>query len=133
MGPKYDSSEFFHLLSYNYRTTVPGFKLENRDCNASVLGATEGAVYPEYLSKNSTLLYWRKTLCRAAPLYFEEEVQKGPLLGYKFVLKNNVYDHRDETKIDCYKGLSHTLPDGLSDLSKCFHSRSLVDSHNKTY
>lgn len=126
MGPKYNSSEFFHLLSYNYRTTVPGFKLEHGDCDASIVGATEGAIYPQHLTKNSTLFYWRKTLCRAATLYFEEEVQKGPLLGYKYVLRDDVYDHKDETKVDCYKGSSPTLPDGLSDLQKCFHSKILL-------
>uniref|UniRef100_A0A336MGZ2 CSON001578 protein n=1 Tax=Culicoides sonorensis TaxID=179676 RepID=A0A336MGZ2_CULSO len=134
IGPKYESGEFFQLLSYNYGTTVPGFKLDHGHCNASILGATEGAIYPQFLDKNSTLYYWRKTLCRPARLYFEEEVQKGPLLGYKFVLKNNVYDHsNDETTIDCYKGNPDTLPDGLSDLSKCFHNFPVAASKPHFY
>lgn len=123
MGPKYTYNEFFHLMSYNYRTTVPGFKLEHGDCNASILGATEGAIYPGLLAKDTVLLYWRKTLCRTAPLYFEEEVQRGPLLGYKYVLHNDVYDRSNESSVkDCYEGPSKTLPDGLTDLSRCFNS-----------
>ncbi|XP_063700813.1 lysosome membrane protein 2-like [Culicoides brevitarsis] len=130
MGPKYPSSEFFHLLSYNYRTTVPGFKLEHGDCNATILEATEGAIYPQRLTKNSTLFYWRKTLCRPATLFFEEEVQKGPLLGYKYVLRNDVYDHPDD-KEDCYRGKN--LPDGLSDLQKCFHNFPVAASKPHFY
>lgn len=74
--------------------------------------------YPQYLTKQTILWYWRKTLCRIAPLHFEQEIQKGPLKGYKYVLRDNVFDRFENKTADCYKGAN--LPDGLTDVSKCF-------------
>lgn len=51
---------------------------------------------------------------------------KGKLLGYKYELPDDAFDRTpdDEDHKDCYKGqLKNDLPDGLSDLSKCFHSK----------
>lgn len=102
--------------------TVPGFNVGNGDCNASVVGSSEGALYKTNLTENSVMWYWRKALCRQVPLYFEEKVQKGPFLANKYVLLENVYDRFEDIESDCYKG-SQTLPDGLSDLSKCYYGR----------
>ena len=71
------------------------------------------------LTKQSVLSYWRKTLCRPVPLHFDGEVQMGKLLGYKFRLREDVFDRSKNKSADCYKGPN--LPDGLSDLSKCFY------------
>jgi scavenger receptor class B, member 1 len=108
------------MNTFNYRETVPGFFPEKGDCFATIANSTEGAIYPQYLTKNSVLEYWRKSLCRKVPLYFEKEVERDSLTLYKYTLPPNVYDRYDNLTADCYKGMSKTLPDGLTDISKCF-------------
>lgn len=118
IGAKNGNDDFFKINSWNYRTTVPRFYPEKGECDASIVGSNEGALYPQKLNKKSVLLYWRPTLCRAVPLYYNGEVQMERLLGYKFSLREDVYDRFQNETADCYKGSN--LPDGLSDLSKCF-------------
>lgn len=102
---------------------VPGFNPEYGDCNASIVGSTEGALYNTHLTKNSVIWYWRKSLCRQVPLHFEKEVQKGAFLAYKYELRENVFDRTSNLTTDCFKGFYEVLPDGLSDVSKCFFGR----------
>lgn len=102
---------------------VPGFNLAQGECNASIVGATEGAFYKNELTEESVLWYWRKPLCRQVPLYYEKRVQKGPFEAYKYILRENVYDRMENETADCYKGFFRTLPDGLSDVSKCFYGK----------
>lgn len=104
----------------NGGTVVPRFNVEYGDCNASIVGSTEGALYNTHLTKESIIWYWRKPLCRQVPLYFEKEVQKGAFLAYKYELREDSYDRSNNLTADCYKGFSEVLPDGLSDVSKCF-------------
>lgn len=70
--------------------------------------------------------YWRKALCRQVPLYFEKTVPKGPFTGYKYVLRENAYDRFNDSATDCYKGPAEPLPDGLSDLSKCYFGKKNI-------
>lgn len=117
---KNGNENFFKINSWNYRPTVPNFYPERGDCNANLEGSNEGALFPQLVTKETVLLYWRKTLCRAVPLHFDKEVQVGQLKGYKFMLRENVYDRSENETADCFKGSN--LPDGLSDLSRCFFS-----------
>lgn len=118
IGARHGNENFFKINSWNYRTTVPRFYPENGDCNAQVIGSSEGALFPQLIQKDSVLWYFRRTLCRAAPLYYDSELQLGKLKAYKFILRDDVYDRFENRTADCYKGSD--LPDGLSDVSKCF-------------
>lgn len=44
----------------------------NETCD-SVQGATEGVTYHQEITKNDTLLYLRKTICRVTPLNFKSK------------------------------------------------------------
>lgn len=118
IGVANGNENFFKINTWNHRTTVPRFYPEHGDCNANIEGSSEGALYPQLITKDTVLWYFRKTLCRAVPLNFDSEVQWGNLKAYKFVLRENVYDRFANRTADCYKGSD--LPDGLSDVSKCF-------------
>lgn len=120
IGVRHGNENFFKINSWNYRSTVPRFYPEYGDCNASIEGSSEGALFPQMCTKDTVLWYWRKTLCRIAPLHFDSEVQLGNLKAYKYILRDDVYDRFENRTADCYKGSE--LPDGLSDLSKCFFS-----------
>lgn len=123
IGPKYRRNDFFTITSVNGDSVVPGFNTKYGDCNASIVGSSEGALYKTELTEKSVLWYWRKALCRQVPLYFEKKVQKGPFLANKYVLRENVFDRSEDLDDDCYKGFNEVLPDGISDLSKCFYSK----------
>lgn len=121
IGPGSGFDHFFEITTVNGNPTVPGFDVSNGECNASIVGSTEGALYKNQLTESSVLWYWRKPLCRQVPLYFEKKVRKEPFQAYKYVLREDVYDRMENEEDDCYKGFFQVLPDGLSDLSKCFY------------
>ncbi|XP_053661637.1 scavenger receptor class B member 1 [Anopheles marshallii] len=125
-GKHYGDEQFFMMNTYEYEPTVPGFSLAKGDCFASIQNSSEGATYPQNLNEHSVLVYWRKTLCRAVPLYFERRVQKGPLTGYKYSLPDDSYDRLPNSTADCYKGQYGLLEDGMTDTSKCSHDVPIV-------
>lgn len=106
---------------------VPGFDVARGDCNASIVGSSEGALYKTNLTEQSVLWYWRKALCRQVPLYYEKKVEKGLILANKYVLLENVYDRFEDLDADCYKGRYELLPDGLSDLSRCYFGKNSIE------
>ncbi|XP_035787646.1 scavenger receptor class B member 1-like isoform X1 [Anopheles albimanus] len=125
-GRRYGNEQFFMMNTYEYEPTVPGFSLARGDCFASIVNSSEGATYPQNLNEQSVLIYWRKTLCRAVPLYFDGRVQRGPLVGYKYSLPDSSYDRLPNSTADCFKGPYGPLEDGSTDISKCYHDVSLV-------
>lgn len=104
----------------NYAAEVPGYG----KCNASVVGSTEGVFYGQRMTPaDKEVVYWRRTLCRTVPLFYVGDTQVGQLHAQRYLLPNNTYDRCKDPKADCYKGGEGgiaRLPDGLSDLSKCF-------------
>lgn len=120
-GLEHGDEQFFMINSYRNRPTVPGFKPENGDCFASIVNSSEGALYQQNLDEDSIIIYWRRTLCRAVPLYFERKVQRGPLIGYEYVLPDDSYDRLMNGTADCYKGQNSFLEDGMTDMSKCYN------------
>ncbi|XP_049545736.1 scavenger receptor class B member 1-like [Anopheles darlingi] len=125
-GKHYGNEQFFMMNTYEYEPTVPGFSLARGDCFASIVNSSEGATYSQNLNEQSVLIYWRKTLCRAVPLYFDGRVQRGPLIGYKYSLPDSSYDRLANSTADCYKGQYTLLEDGCTDVSKCYHDVSLA-------
>jgi hypothetical protein len=121
IGLKHGAQNFFGINTWNGWTTVPKFQ-----CNASLKGSSEGALYPALSTKDTVLWYWRKTLCRPVPLHFDEELVCDGLKAYKYVLRYDVYDRLKNKADDCYRG--DNLPSGLSDLSKCFFGECLFTS-----
>ncbi|CAO1346533.1 unnamed protein product [Diamesa serratosioi] len=132
IGKAHGNENFFKIQTYNERATVPGFNPEQGDCFASLVNSTEGALYPQFIKKETVLWYWRKTLCRTVPLYYEKEVKLGSIVGYKFVLKDDTFDRLKNASEDCFKG-NTVLPSGLSDLSRCFFGQPLAASSPHFY
>ncbi|XP_077289013.1 scavenger receptor class B member 1-like [Arctopsyche grandis] len=118
IGPKWGDQKFFTVDKFNGKSTLPGFN--SKTCNDTLKDSTEGLIYSQRLTKQSKLLYWRKSLCKVVTLNFKEEVDYNGVLAYKFTLPNETY-HRCSTPehADCYAG-TPLLHNGLSDISKCF-------------
>ncbi|XP_031632460.1 lysosome membrane protein 2-like [Contarinia nasturtii] len=131
IGAGYGFDHFFEITSMNGATVVPGF--QSSKCNASIVGSTEGALYKNRLDEDSVLWYWRKSLCRQVPLYFEKNMTEGSFDAKKYVLRENVYDRFENETEDCYKGFVDRLPNGFSDVSKCFFDMPFAASNPHFY
>uniref|UniRef100_A0A1B0CMS0 Plasma membrane glycoprotein cd36 n=1 Tax=Lutzomyia longipalpis TaxID=7200 RepID=A0A1B0CMS0_LUTLO len=122
IGTAHGHEHFFEMNLYNDRPTVPGFLPERGDCFATIVNSTEGLYYPQRLTNESVLMYWRKTICRPSYLHYTEDVSVGGIPGKKYVLPDSTYDRTDPLEGDCYRGEGEPVfPDGLSDASKCYH------------
>ncbi|XP_071440804.1 scavenger receptor class B member 1-like [Hetaerina americana] len=95
-------------------------------------GSSEGVAYPQFLTKNFTLLYLRKTLCRVTPLYYAQDVQRKGMLAYRFNLPNNSFDTSEKYPDNsCYirdYSKEKLLPAGLLDVSPCYYDFPIAAS-----
>ncbi|XP_050438444.1 scavenger receptor class B member 1-like [Adelges cooleyi] len=127
MGPE-NGRRFFTVDNYNGRQNLGLW--DDAHCD-SVQGATEGVTYHQFISKNDTLKYLRKTMCRVTPLRYKNEVAKSGMTMYKFVLPHNVFSHpqTDPTLEDCFNNpKSFPLLSGLSDVSPCYYDFPIAAS-----
>ncbi|KAG4072531.1 hypothetical protein HA402_004620 [Bradysia odoriphaga] len=133
IGTKYGDSQFFQINTVNGAPTVPGYDVENGDCYASVENSTEGAMYRQRITKGSVLTFWRKALCRTVDLYFEKEMRNHNILTYKYTLGPDMFDRKPSNETDCYKGKHGELPNGLTDVSKCYFNMPFAASQPHFY
>ncbi|KAG4072528.1 hypothetical protein HA402_004617 [Bradysia odoriphaga] len=133
IGTKYGDSEFFQINTINGAPTVPGYNVKRGDCYATVTNSSEGVVYRQRLTKGDVLTFWRKALCRKVDLRFEKELQIHDILSYKYTLGPDSYDRTPNNETDCYKGAHGDLPNGLTDVSKCFYDMPLAESQPHFY
>ncbi|XP_018321668.1 scavenger receptor class B member 1 [Agrilus planipennis] len=124
VGAEHGHERFFMIDKYHGSQFVPFY---DNHCQDLIVNSTEGVAYAQFLTKNSTLLYWRKTLCKVTPLYYESESIKFGLNAYKFELPNNTFDRKYPAYSDCYLG-DPPLPSGLSDVSKCYYDFPMAAS-----
>lgn len=134
MGPE-NEQRFFTVENYHGKPNLGVW--DDMKCD-SVQGATEGVTYHQFISKNDTLKYLRKTMCRVTPLKYKsmssiflkqnsvmrllkfnltcwfftsvDEVIKSGMTMYKFVLPRTVYAHpqTDPSLEDCYQNPEST-------------------------
>lgn len=67
MGPE-NGRRFFTVDKYHGKPNLGIW--DDAKCD-SVQGATEGVTYHQFVSKNDTLKYLRKTMCRVTPLKYK--------------------------------------------------------------
>ncbi|KAF2887442.1 hypothetical protein ILUMI_18731, partial [Ignelater luminosus] len=124
IGQQHGHEKFFKIDKYEGSEYLPGY---GDTCEDKIVNSTEGVAYHQFLTKNSTLLYWRKTICKVTPLYYEKTVRKYGVDAYRFNLPNNTYDRTFPSFLDCYIS-NPPLPDGLSDVSKCYYDFPMAAS-----
>ncbi|XP_059610987.1 scavenger receptor class B member 1-like [Phlebotomus argentipes] len=129
IGTAHGHEHFFEMTLYNDRPTVPGFRPERGECFASIENSTEGLFYPQRLTDESVLKYWRKSICRPSFLTYAGEETVSGVPGKRYVLPDDTYDRTRPLEEDCYRGDNgDEYPDGLSDASKCYHGFPIVIS-----
>ncbi|XP_059610595.1 scavenger receptor class B member 1-like isoform X2 [Phlebotomus argentipes] len=129
IGTAHGHEHFFEMNLYNDRPTVPGFRPERGECFASIENSTEGLFYPQRLTDESVLKYWRKSICRPSFLTYAGDETVSGVPGKRYVLPDDTYDRTRPLEEDCYRGDNgDEYPDGLSDASKCYHGFPIVIS-----
>ncbi|KAF5284244.1 hypothetical protein FQR65_LT00244 [Abscondita terminalis] len=121
IGTIFGSQNFFLIDQFDGSGYLPNY---GRECSDKLVDSTEGVAYPQFLTKNTTLSYWRKTICKVVRLNYESDVNAYGVTAYRFVLDNTTFNRR---KNDCHVG-NPPLPDGLSDVSKCYYNLPMASS-----
>ncbi|XP_068081088.1 scavenger receptor class B member 1 isoform X2 [Anabrus simplex] len=126
IGPQ-NGRRFFNMDRFHGSPRF-GYWSDER-CDA-VQGATEGVSYPQFLTRNDSLLYFRKTICRITPIYYVGDVVKEGMDAFRFELPDDIYDRYEDPEGDCFAGeYSEPLPSGLSDLSPCYYGFPIAASN----
>lgn len=144
IGTKHGNEKFFLIDKYHGSDYLPYY---NGKCLDKVVNGTEGVMYPQFITKDVSLKYYRKTMCKVTPLYYEskcmyyistkilkfrplllsEDVVKYGLNAYKFTLPGDIYNRTHPPEKDCYRN-EPPLPDGLSDVSSCQYGMPMAAS-----
>ncbi|KAJ8982555.1 hypothetical protein NQ317_005026, partial [Molorchus minor] len=101
IGPKFGHHKFFLIDKYDGSENLPHL---GDKCVAKVVDTSEGISYPQYLTKNDTLRYWRKGICKTADLHYTNDIEKYGVNAYKFELASSMYDRTTPSYDDCYRG-----------------------------
>lgn len=117
--------------TYRGSTDLPQW--EEKHCS-NVQYASDGTKFQGKVTKNDSLLFFRKSLCRAAPLIPTDEGIKSGIAAYKYTFPEHMLDngkHLKENKCFCRKGFC--LPEGLIDVSDCYYSFPIALSYPHFY
>ncbi|XP_043803781.1 scavenger receptor class B member 1-like isoform X1 [Apis laboriosa] len=101
---------------------------------ANVNGASDGVKYPSYIEPNDTILFFRKSLCRAAPMIRIEETSIKGMHAYKYIFIENIFDngiYNPENKCFCRHG--YCLKAGLIDVTDCYYGFPIALSYPHFY
>ncbi|CAH0602037.1 unnamed protein product [Chrysodeixis includens] len=113
--------------TYRGSTDLPQW--HGKHCS-NVQYASDGTKFRGGVTKNESILFYRKSLCRAAPLIPVDEGVKSGLKGYKYTFPENMMDNGkyiEENKCFCRNG--NCLPDGLIDVTDCYYGFPIALSY----
>ncbi|KAJ0182963.1 hypothetical protein K1T71_000939 [Dendrolimus kikuchii] len=117
--------------TYRGSTDLPQW--EGKHCS-NVQYASDGTKFRGRVGMNDTLLFYRRSLCRAAPLIPTEEGVKSGIMAYKYTFPEHMLDngkYLEENKCFCRKG--HCLPDGVLDVTDCYYGFPIALSYPHFY
>ncbi|KAG6454604.1 hypothetical protein O3G_MSEX008760 [Manduca sexta] len=117
--------------TYRGSTDLPQW--EGKHCS-NVQYASDGTKFKSGVGKNESILFYRKSLCRAAPLIPVEEGVRSGIRGYKYIFPEHMLDngkYLEDNKCFCRKG--RCLPDGLIDVTDCYYGFPIALSYPHFY
>ncbi|XP_053622044.1 scavenger receptor class B member 1-like isoform X1 [Plodia interpunctella] len=106
---------------------------EGKHCS-NVRNASDGTKFKGGVTRNETILFYRKSMCRAAPLIPVQEGVKSGLNAYMYTFPENMLDNGkyiEENKCFCRKG--KCLPAGLIDVTDCYYGFPIALSYPHFY
>ncbi|XP_060809018.1 scavenger receptor class B member 1-like [Amyelois transitella] len=129
IGSQWGHHQFFQIDRFRGEPQLPGYDPD--ECPDRIFRSSEGVMYHQRLSKTDVVLYWRKTVCKLMPLYFDSELVIDHVPVYRYNLSESVFN-RVTNGTDCYD-TQPSLPEGLSDGSKCYFKFPMVVSYPHFY
>ncbi|XP_021934461.1 scavenger receptor class B member 1-like isoform X2 [Zootermopsis nevadensis] len=118
--------------TYRGSPLLPHWKGEH--CS-NVRGASDATKFPSLLQPNDTVYFYRKSVCRAMPTRFTNEMKTiMGLQSYRFTFPNNSLDNGEvipENKCFCRNG--KCLPAGLIDVQDCYYGFPIGVSYPHFY
>ncbi|KAG7295692.1 hypothetical protein JYU34_021976 [Plutella xylostella] len=117
--------------TYKGSTDLPQW--DGKHCS-NVQYASDGTKFKGGVGKNESVLFFRKNLCRAAPLVPVAEGVKSGLKSYMYTFPENLFDngkHVKENQCFCRKG--KCLPAGLLDVTDCYYGFPIALSYPHFY
>ncbi|KAF9413429.1 hypothetical protein HW555_008321 [Spodoptera exigua] len=113
--------------TYRGSTDLPQW--EGKHCS-NVQYASDGTKFRGGVMKNESILFYRKSLCRAAPLVPIDEGVKSGLKGYKYTFPENMLDNGKYIKEnECFCRHGSCLPVGLIDVTDCYYGFPIALSY----
>ncbi|XP_068621730.1 scavenger receptor class B member 1-like [Battus philenor] len=117
--------------TYRGSTDLPHW--EGKHCS-NVQYASDGTKFKGGVSRNQTILFYRKSLCRAAPLIPVAEGIKNGLRGYMYTFPEHMLDNGKNIKENkCFCRQGKCLPEGLIDVADCYYSFPIALSYPHFY
>lgn len=118
-GHKFGVSNIGLIEKYRGETKIPQW---NSPCG-DISGSSDGTKFQGYISSNDTLLFFRKSMCRAKKLVKVNETVSGGLKAFVFHFDPEADDNgwdRDYNKCFCREG-TNCKPRGLLDVRGCYY------------
>ncbi|CAH2101746.1 unnamed protein product [Euphydryas editha] len=117
--------------TYRGSTDLPHW--DGKHCS-NVQYASDGTKFRGAVSRNQSILFYRKSLCRAAPLIPIEEGVRHGFKAYKYMFPEHMLDNGkniEENKCFCRYG--NCLPEGLIDVTDCYYGFPIALSYPHFY
>lgn len=117
--------------TYRGSTDLPQWN--GKHCS-NVQYASDGTKFKGNVQGNESILFFRKSLCRAAPLIPVEEGIKNGLTGYKYMFPEHMLDNGKNIKENkCFCRNGKCLPEGLIDVTDCYYGFPIALSYPHFY
>lgn len=80
------------------------------------------------MNNETVIKYFRKSICQVIPLHYEKASVMNGLAVNEFVLHPESMNRKKNLTADCVKGSDgeDIIPDGLTDISKCYFNFPMV-------
>ncbi|CAH2056127.1 unnamed protein product, partial [Iphiclides podalirius] len=117
--------------TYRGSTDLPQW--DGKYCS-NVQYASDGTKFKSGVTFNQSILFYRKSLCRAAPLIPVEKGVRSGLKGYMYTFPEHMLDNGkaiEENKCFCRR--DKCLPEGLIDVADCYYSFPIALSYPHFY
>ncbi|XP_045508630.1 scavenger receptor class B member 1-like isoform X1 [Colias croceus] len=117
--------------TYRGSTDLPQWS--GKHCS-NVQYASDGTKFKTALSRNESVLFYRKSLCRAAPLIPVKDGVKNGLKGLMYTFPEHMLDngkYHEENK--CFCRFGKCLPEGLIDVTDCYYGFPIALSYPHFY
>ncbi|XP_066144769.1 scavenger receptor class B member 1-like [Euwallacea fornicatus] len=126
IGNQHGNSKFFTIDKFHGSEYLPHFSDAN--CQSKFRNASEGICYPQMITRDTNLSYWRKSVCKQSDIRYVRDAVVHGIKTYRFELVPWTYSRVEwEGNRDCFAGTPR-LPNGVIDASPCYWGFPLVIS-----